>query len=101
MATLMQRVSAAAVLLLASGLSGCGSSAKSGDGGGGAGDDPVKAAFDAVDEASLEGFRDDLTGRQGFSERWSPPAKAKFRSYWRQKMESLGATTAELTFPIK
>jgi Zn-dependent M28 family amino/carboxypeptidase len=89
--------STGAALVVAACLTGCGGAADSNRADAG---DPIRAVFDAVDEARIRSFLDDLTGGEGFSNRWSPDAKAKFRAYWQAKMESFGATTEVIPFPI-
>jgi Zn-dependent M28 family amino/carboxypeptidase len=65
--------------------------------------------FAAVSSASLEARLEELTGArevtaggQSFriTDRWSPDAKARFRSYWTELFTQLGATVEEQTFPI-
>lgn len=55
--------------------------------------------FDSVDPASLMTHMANITGAQGFAERWSPAAKQQFRAYWESYMKGLGMTTDEVTFP--
>jgi hypothetical protein len=75
----------------------------------GAGGDPYRAIFDAVDQNRLLTVLDEMTGTSPvtvggdtfrITERWSAPAKAQFRAYWKQFFVALGMTVTEETFPV-
>ena len=105
---------AGALVLAVLAVAGCDSArGGSGDDGpgsdGGGGGDNLRAIFDAVNRADLQGWLDELTGAKAvtvdgadvtITDRWSPAAKAKFRTYWTQQMAAFGASVNVTTFPI-
>jgi Zn-dependent M28 family amino/carboxypeptidase len=91
---------------------GAGAGAGQGDGGAApappAG--PGVSVFDAVDETSIKKLLSEIAGvtpvtvgGETFSitERWSPAGKTRFRSYYRQYFEGLGAQVNELAFAVE
>lgn len=76
---------------------------------GGSSGDVLQDVFNGVDQTHLEGYLKELTGvtpvtvkgsTYAITERWSPPAKEKFRAYYRQYFEGLGAVVNEVAFPV-
>jgi peptidase M28-like protein len=106
---------ACALLLAVLAVAGC-DSARGGAGGGddgpgsdGGASDNLQAIFDAVTRADIQGWLDELTGAKAvmvdgadakITDRWSPAAKATFRTYWTQQMTAFGANVDVTTFPI-
>lgn len=102
--------SATASSSAASSSSGASSSASSSSGAsssGAGGGDPYQAVFDAVTEDGLRARMREITGVDpvtvngktfSMTDRWSAAAKSRFRDYYRQYFEALGATVNVIPF---